>query len=123
MVRGARTLRVGRLAITLHPKASNVRPVDDVETLRQRIGRLSYVLRRAHWIMRKHGLADAIPREDWLIGWLGPDGWREFEAGGIIAAELDFKYNTRKATDGARTSQAIGRIEGKRLIYRAKAST
>lgn len=40
----------------------------------------------------------------------------------LYAAELDFKYNTRKATDGAHTSQAIGRIEGKRLIYRAKAS-
>lgn len=41
----------------------------------------------------------------------------------LYAAELDFKYNTRKETDGARTMRGIGRIEGKRLMYRPKAST
>ena len=41
----------------------------------------------------------------------------------LYAAELDFKYNTRKVTDGQRTAQGIGRIEGKRLIYRAKAGS
>jgi transposase-like protein len=39
----------------------------------------------------------------------------------LYAAELDFKYNTRKETDGERTAQSIRRIEGKRLMYRAKA--
>jgi len=33
-------------------------------------------------------------------------------------AELDFKYNTRKLTDGARTSTAIPKIVGKRLMLR-----
>lgn len=41
----------------------------------------------------------------------------------LYAAELDFKYNTRKETDGERTKLGIGRIEGKRLMYRPKAST
>lgn len=40
----------------------------------------------------------------------------------LYAAELDFKYNTRKETDGQRTTRGIGRIEGKRLMYRPKAS-
>lgn len=39
----------------------------------------------------------------------------------LYAAELDFKYNTRKATDGERTAKGIRGIEGKRLMYRAKA--
>ncbi len=38
-----------------------------------------------------------------------------------MMAELDFKYNTRKVTDGERTARGIGRIEGKRLMYRPKA--
>jgi len=39
----------------------------------------------------------------------------------LYAAELDFKYNTRKNTDGERTAKGIGRIEGKRLMmYRPK---
>jgi transposase-like protein len=33
-------------------------------------------------------------------------------------AELDFKYNTRKMTDGARTADAIPKIVGKRLMLR-----
>lgn len=33
-------------------------------------------------------------------------------------AELDFKYNTRKLTDGARTVNAIPKIVGKRLMLR-----
>lgn len=33
-------------------------------------------------------------------------------------AELDFKYNTRKLTDGARTTEAIPKIVGKRLMLR-----
>jgi len=41
----------------------------------------------------------------------------------LYAAELDFKYNTRKETDGGRTTESICRIEGKRLMYRPKAST
>lgn len=40
----------------------------------------------------------------------------------LYMAELDFKYNTRKVTDGERTEQGIARIEGKRLMYRQKAS-
>lgn len=41
----------------------------------------------------------------------------------LYAAELDFKYNTRQATDGQRTSAGIRRIEGKRLMmYRPKRS-
>lgn len=41
----------------------------------------------------------------------------------LYVAERDFKYNTRKVTDGERTSLGIGWIEGKRLIYRAKAAS
>ena len=33
-------------------------------------------------------------------------------------AELDYKYNTRKVTDGARTVGAIKMVEGKRLMLR-----
>lgn len=33
-------------------------------------------------------------------------------------AELDYKYNTRKFTDGERTNGAIQKIEGKRLMLR-----
>lgn len=36
-------------------------------------------------------------------------------------AELDFKYNTRKMTDGARTVNAIPKIVGKRLMLRQPA--
>jgi transposase-like protein len=39
----------------------------------------------------------------------------------LYTAELDFKYNTRKVTDGERTTKGIQGIVGKRLIYRAKA--
>ena len=40
----------------------------------------------------------------------------------LYTAELDFKYNTRKSTDGQRTALGIGRIEGKRLMmHRPKA--
>jgi transposase-like protein len=38
----------------------------------------------------------------------------------LYTAELDFKYNTRKETDGERTSQGIRRTERKRLMYRTK---
>ena len=42
----------------------------------------------------------------------------------LYVAELDFKYNTRKVTDGERTVQGIGRIEGKRLMmHTPKASS
>ena len=42
----------------------------------------------------------------------------------LYVAELDFKYNTRQSTDGERTVQGIGRIEGKRLMmYRPKAES
>jgi transposase-like protein len=34
-------------------------------------------------------------------------------------AEFDFRYNTRKATDGERTVLALKGIEGKRLTYKA----
>ena len=33
-------------------------------------------------------------------------------------AELDYKYNTRKETDGVRTIKGIQGIEGKRLMLR-----
>jgi len=39
----------------------------------------------------------------------------------LYAAELDFKYNTRKSTDEERTAEGIRRIEGKHLMYRPKA--
>ena len=36
----------------------------------------------------------------------------------LYLAELDYKYNTRKETDGARTSIALPKIVGKRLMLR-----
>ena len=36
----------------------------------------------------------------------------------LYFAELDYKYNTRKETDGARTIEGIQGIEGKRLMLR-----
>jgi transposase-like protein len=36
----------------------------------------------------------------------------------LYFAELDYKYNTRKQTDGKRTMEAIPMIEGKRLMLR-----
>ena len=36
----------------------------------------------------------------------------------LYFAELDFKYNTRKVTDGERTVEAIKKIEGKRLMLK-----
>jgi transposase-like protein len=36
----------------------------------------------------------------------------------LYFAELDYKYNTRKVTDGARTIGGIQRMEGKRLMLR-----
>lgn len=36
----------------------------------------------------------------------------------LYLAELDYKYNTRKATDGARTASAIPMIAGRRLMLR-----
>jgi transposase-like protein len=36
----------------------------------------------------------------------------------LYLAELDYKYNTRKATDGARTASGIRLVEGKRLMLR-----
>jgi transposase-like protein len=38
-------------------------------------------------------------------------------------AELDFKYNTREETDGARTSIAVPKIVGKRLMLRRPKGT
>lgn len=40
----------------------------------------------------------------------------------LYAAELDFKYNTRKVTDGERTTKGIQGVVGKRLMYRPKAT-
>lgn len=37
----------------------------------------------------------------------------------LYFAELDYKYNTRKATDGARTTEGLRSIGGKRLMLRA----
>lgn len=37
---------------------------------------------------------------------------------GLYSAELDYKYNTRKSTDGARTTQGIQQMSGKRLMLR-----
>lgn len=42
---------------------------------------------------------------------------------GLYFAELDYKYNTRKETDGARTTTGIQRMEGKRLMLRAPRET
>ena len=36
----------------------------------------------------------------------------------LYLAELDYKYNTRKATDGARTIGGIQKMAGKRLMLR-----
>ena len=38
----------------------------------------------------------------------------------LYTAELDFKYNTRKSSDGERTAVGIRRIEGKRLMLLAQ---
>lgn len=35
----------------------------------------------------------------------------------LYVAELDFKYYTRKVTDGQRTQEGIRKIEGKRLVF------
>ena len=40
----------------------------------------------------------------------------------LYFAELDFKYNTRKITDGARTVSGIKKMEGKRLMLRSPKS-
>jgi transposase-like protein len=37
---------------------------------------------------------------------------------GLYFAELDYKYNTRKATDGERTKVGLKMVEGKRLTLR-----
>lgn len=37
---------------------------------------------------------------------------------GLYFAELDYKYNTRKVSDGARTTQGIQGMSGKRLMLR-----
>ncbi len=34
------------------------------------------------------------------------------------AGEFQFRWNTRKLTDGERLTQAIAKVEGKRLTYR-----
>jgi hypothetical protein len=41
----------------------------------------------------------------------------------LYLAELDYKYNTRKETDGARTTEAIPKIAGKRLMLRRLAKS
>lgn len=41
---------------------------------------------------------------------------------GLYFAELDYKYNTRKSTDGARTTLGIQQMTGKRLMLRAPKS-
>ncbi len=40
----------------------------------------------------------------------------------LYLAELDYKYNTRKVSDGARTVTGIKMMEGKRLMLRRPAS-
>ncbi len=40
----------------------------------------------------------------------------------LYLAELDYKYNTRKATDGARTAAGVKLMEGKRLMLRRPTS-
>ena len=39
---------------------------------------------------------------------------------GLYLAEFDYKYNTRKLTDGERTSMGIKMVGGKRLKLHAK---
>jgi hypothetical protein len=34
------------------------------------------------------------------------------------AGEFEFRWNTRKMTDGERLTQAVAKVEGKRLTYR-----
>lgn len=41
----------------------------------------------------------------------------------LYLAELDYKYNTRKMTDGARTATGIPKIVGKRLMLRRPAKS
>lgn len=41
----------------------------------------------------------------------------------LYFAELDYKYNTRKESDGSRTNGAIPKIEGKRLMLRKPRSS
>lgn len=41
----------------------------------------------------------------------------------LYLAELDYKYNTRKETDGARTARSIPKMVGKRLMLRRVART
>lgn len=41
---------------------------------------------------------------------------------GLYFSELDYKYNTRKVSDGARTVEGIRKMEGKRLMYRTSDS-
>jgi len=41
----------------------------------------------------------------------------------LYLAELDYKYNTRQETDGARTKTAIPKIVGKRLMLRRPSKT
>ena len=36
----------------------------------------------------------------------------------LYLAEVDYKYNTREETDGARTALAVPKMVGKRLRYR-----
>lgn len=36
----------------------------------------------------------------------------------LYFAELDYKYNTRKVSDGVRTAHGIQKMEGKRLMYK-----
>jgi hypothetical protein len=39
----------------------------------------------------------------------------------LYLAEIDYKYNTREETDGARTAIAVPKIVGKRLMLRRPA--
>lgn len=41
----------------------------------------------------------------------------------LYLAELDYKYNTREETDGARTAIAVPKIVGKRLMLRRPANS
>ncbi len=42
---------------------------------------------------------------------------------GLYMAELDYKYNTRKVSDGSRTVTGIAKVEGKRLTLRPMKTT
>ncbi|MCA1378923.1 MULTISPECIES: hypothetical protein [unclassified Bradyrhizobium] len=68
-------------------------------------------------VLTAHGMMRPVNAPLFFRNSLPPYWWKRF----LCAAELDFKYNTRKKTDGERTATGVRRIDGKRLMmYRPK---